>query len=109
MAEKVQELEKQLTSKDIRNVFYRSNVFQGSWNFERMQALGYAYAMVPAIKRLYPEGSPERVAAIKRHLEFLIRILTSALQLSELHWRWKNNAQTALQLMMVPSTVSKLV
>ena len=70
MAEKVQELEKQLTSKDIRNVFYRSNVFQGSWNFERMQALGYAYAMVPAIKRLYPEGSPERVAAIKRHLEF---------------------------------------
>ena len=55
---------------DIRGVFIRSNLFQGSWNFERMQALGFCFSMVPAIKRLYPENNEARRQAIKRHLEF---------------------------------------
>ncbi|MCX2958684.1 MAG: PTS system mannose/fructose/sorbose family transporter subunit IID, partial [Serratia symbiotica] len=50
--------------------FMRSNLFQGSWNFERMQALGFCFAMVPVIRRLYPENSYDRKQAIKRHLEF---------------------------------------
>jgi len=62
--------EKKLTQSDIRGVFMRSNLFQGSWNFERMQALGFCYCMVPAIKRLYPENNDARRQAIKRHLEF---------------------------------------
>ena len=35
--------EKKLTASDIRGVFLRSNLFQGSWNFERMQALLLLY------------------------------------------------------------------
>ena len=62
--------EKKLTPSDIRGVFIRSNLFQGSWNFERMQALGFCFSMVPAIKRLYPENNEARRQAIKRHLEF---------------------------------------
>lgn len=62
--------EKKLTPGDIRGVFIRSNLFQGSWNFERMQALGFCFSMVPAIKRLYPENNEARRQAIKRHLEF---------------------------------------
>jgi len=62
--------EKKLTQSDIRAVFLRSNLFQGSWNFERMQALGFCFCMVPVIKRLYPENNDERRQAIKRHLEF---------------------------------------
>lgn len=62
--------EKKLTPGDIRGVFMRSNLFQGSWNFERMQALGFCYCMIPAIRRLYPENNDARKAAIKRHLEF---------------------------------------
>ncbi|WP_224557741.1 PTS mannose transporter subunit IID [Pectobacterium versatile] len=61
---------KKLTASDIRAVFIRSNLFQGSWNFERMQALGFCFSMVPVIRRLYPENSEERKQAIKRHLEF---------------------------------------
>lgn len=61
---------KKLTASDIRGVFIRSNLFQGSWNFERMQALGFCFCMVPAIRRLYPENNDDRKAAIKRHLEF---------------------------------------
>lgn len=62
--------EKKLTQSDIRGVFIRSNLFQGSWNFERMQALGFCFSMVPAIRRLYPENNDARKRAIKRHLEF---------------------------------------
>ncbi|MFP3013972.1 MAG: PTS mannose transporter subunit IID [Arsenophonus sp. NC-QC1-MAG3] len=61
---------KKLTTGDIREVFLRSNLFQGSWNFERMQALGFCFSMIPVIRRLYPENSEERKQAIKRHLEF---------------------------------------
>lgn len=61
---------KKLTAGDIRSVFLRSNIFQGSWNFERMQALGFCFCMVPAIRRLYPENNEARRQAIKRHLEF---------------------------------------
>lgn len=63
-------VENRLTPADIRSVFMRSNLFQGSWNFERMQALGFCFAMVPVIRRLYPENSDDRKQAIKRHLEF---------------------------------------
>ena len=61
---------KKLTPGDVRGVFLRSNLFQGSWNFERMQALGFCFSMVPVIRRLYPENNDERKQAIKRHLEF---------------------------------------
>ncbi|WP_063656858.1 PTS mannose transporter subunit IID [Candidatus Arsenophonus triatominarum] len=61
---------KKLTAGDIRGVFLRSNLFQGSWNFERMQALGFCFSMIPVIRRLYPENSEKRKQAIKRHLEF---------------------------------------
>ncbi|MGP1958522.1 MAG: PTS mannose transporter subunit IID [Arsenophonus sp. NC-CH8-MAG3] len=61
---------KKLTAGDIRRVFLRSNLFQGSWNFERMQALGFCFSMIPVIRRLYPKNSEERKQAIKRHLEF---------------------------------------
>ncbi len=62
--------EKKLTQSDIRGVFLRSNLFRGSWNFERMQALGFCFSMVPAIRRLYPENNEARKQAIRRHLEF---------------------------------------
>ncbi|AIN47369.1 PTS mannose transporter subunit IID [Candidatus Palibaumannia cicadellinicola] len=59
-----------LTPGDIRAVFLRSNLLQASWNFERMQALGFCFSMVPVIRRLYPENNDARKQAIKRHLEF---------------------------------------
>jgi len=62
------ELEKKLTKSDLTSMFIRSNLHQGSWNYERMQALGYCFAMVPVIKRLYT--GDERKQALKRHLEF---------------------------------------
>ena len=61
---------RKLRSSDIRNMFMRSNLLQGSWNFERMQALGFCFATLPIIKRLYPENNDQRKQALRRHLEF---------------------------------------
>lgn len=70
MVDMTKPTEKRLTQSDIRGVFLRSNLLQGSWNFERMQALGFCYSMVPVIRRLYPDNNDARKQAIKRHLEF---------------------------------------
>src|SRR6266436_4336965 len=42
---------------------------QWSWNYERMQALGYLYSMLPVINAVY-KAPEERIAAMKRHLSF---------------------------------------
>ncbi|HFI0860857.1 TPA: PTS system mannose/fructose/sorbose family transporter subunit IID [Streptococcus suis] len=64
MSEKIQ-----LSVSDRKKVWWRSTFLQGSWNYERMQNLGWAYAMIPAIKKLYTKKE-DRAAALERHLEF---------------------------------------
>lgn len=64
MAEKIE-----LTRSDRMSVAWRSQFLQGSWNYERMQNVGWAYALIPAIKKLYTTKE-DRTAALKRHLEF---------------------------------------
>ena len=59
----------QLTKKDRLAVAWRSTFIQGSWNYERMQNGGFAFSMIPAIKKLYT-SKEDRTAALKRHLEF---------------------------------------
>ena len=56
----ITKVEKKLTPGDVRAVFLRSNLFQGSWNFERMQALGFCFSMVPVIRRDYGDGRAAR-------------------------------------------------
>lgn len=58
-----------LTKSDRIKVWWRSTFIQGSWNYERMQNGGWAYTLVPALKRLY-HTKEDRAAALKRHLEF---------------------------------------
>lgn len=59
-----------VTAGDLRAMFWRTAFLQASWNFERMQALGFAYSVSPVIKRLYSDDEGMRKLAIKRHLEF---------------------------------------
>ena len=58
-----------LSKKDRRSVMLRSQFLQGSWNYERMQNGGWAYSLIPALKKLYP-NKEDATAALKRHLEF---------------------------------------
>ncbi|MBP1040246.1 PTS system mannose/fructose/sorbose family transporter subunit IID [Vagococcus sp. BWB3-3] len=62
---------KKITKSDLNKAFIRSNFLMASSNFERMQALGAYYSVVPALKKIYGDRpKEERVAAIRRHLEF---------------------------------------
>ena len=58
-----------ITKSDRIKVWWRSTFLQGSWNYERMQNGGWAYTLIPALKRLY-HTKEDRSAALKRHLEF---------------------------------------
>lgn len=59
----------QLSKSDRKKVWWRSQFLQGSWNYERMQNMGWAYALIPALKKLYTTKE-DRAAALERHMEF---------------------------------------
>ncbi|MCR3759607.1 PTS mannose transporter subunit IID [Clostridium felsineum] len=61
--------ENKLTKGDLRSMFWRSWFILGSYNFERMQSMGFCVSMIPAIKRFYKDKADQK-AALKRHLEF---------------------------------------
>ena len=43
----------ELTQRDKVDTYIRSTFLLGSFNFERMQSIGFAVSMIPAIKRFY--------------------------------------------------------
>jgi len=53
----------------LARVFWRCLFLQAAWNRRGMQNLGFAYAIDPALRRLYPEEGA-RVDALRRHLGF---------------------------------------
>lgn len=60
---------KKLSKADRFNVMWHSQFLQGSWNYERMQNGGYAYSLIPALKKLYPDKK-DLSKALQRHLVF---------------------------------------
>ena len=59
-----------MEKKEFMSGFWRSCCLQGCFNYERQQGLGFGYAMIPHLRRIYkddPEGFKE---AMKRHLVF---------------------------------------
>lgn len=50
-------------------VFWRCLFLQAAWNRRGMQNLGFAYAIEPALRALYPEPD-RRLVALHRHLDF---------------------------------------
>ncbi len=43
----------ELTKKDINRVAWRSMLLQASFNYERMQASGWLYGLLPALKKIH--------------------------------------------------------
>ena len=62
--------EKMLTTHDLRRMYWRSTFLLGSFNFERMQAMGFCYTLMPAIRKVYRGDKAAEADALKRHLEF---------------------------------------
>jgi PTS system N-acetylgalactosamine-specific IID component len=62
--------EKLLTKKDLRKMAFRAFFLQSSFSFERMQAIGWEYILMPALKKIYKNNPEKLKAALKDHLEF---------------------------------------
>jgi mannose/fructose/N-acetylgalactosamine-specific phosphotransferase system component IID len=60
---------KRITRMDLFGVFWRSFFLQTSWSFDRMQSLGFAFAMMPVLRRLYPDRT-ERSARLQDQMEY---------------------------------------
>ncbi|AHI21630.1 PTS system mannose/fructose/sorbose family transporter subunit IID [Corynebacterium vitaeruminis] len=58
-----------LTRRDMFATYLRSTFMLGSFNFERMQAIGVCVTLMPAIRRFYSKKE-DQAAALARHLEF---------------------------------------
>lgn len=64
---KTSELEN-ITKKDLNKVFWRSLTMEYSWNYERQAHMGFCYAMIPILKKLYK--GVDLKESLQRHMEF---------------------------------------
>lgn len=62
---------KKLTKQDITKLGIRSSFLQASFNYERMQACGFTWAMIPALKKVYGDDKEKLSAAMTDNLEFI--------------------------------------
>ena len=60
---------KQLPKKEFWKTFWRSWAVYGSFNSERMMALGFLYSIFPELKRIYKDEPEKYKAALHRHME----------------------------------------
>lgn len=70
-ATETRENQKVLTKRDITKLGLRSVLLQASFNYERMQAGGWLYAMLPFLKKIYKDDKKGLSEAMKDHLEFI--------------------------------------
>ncbi len=63
------ERERIVRRRDLLNILLRSLLIQAAWSYERMQSIGFAYALEPALRRIYPDRS-EYEERLNLHLEY---------------------------------------
>lgn len=60
-----------LTKEDFNQINRRSLfTFQWGWNYERMQASGYLYMILPQLRKIYGDGTPELKEMMRTHTQF---------------------------------------
>lgn len=67
-------VKRQLTAeekKDLRGLFHRSHLINGSMQAIKRQGMGFNYALIPLIDKVYKDDNDARVEAIQRHDVFI--------------------------------------
>ncbi len=60
---------KEIGAPDLFGVFRRSFLIQASWSYERMQSIGFAFAIEPVLRKLYPDRA-EYESRLRIHMEY---------------------------------------
>lgn len=58
-----------ITKADLKKIFWRSVPTEHSWNYERQSNCSYCFALLPILKKLYPDKK-DLSESMKRHMEF---------------------------------------
>ncbi|WP_447828548.1 PTS system mannose/fructose/sorbose family transporter subunit IID, partial [Aeromonas hydrophila] len=61
---------KVITKKDLWICSLRGLFMEGNFNFERMQGGGFAYSIIPALKKIHGNNRNDLAKALKNHLQF---------------------------------------
>ena len=59
-----------LTGSDLNRIAWRSILVNASFNYERMQATGFGYSILPALEKAHPDKH-ELATSMKNHLSFI--------------------------------------
>jgi mannose/fructose/N-acetylgalactosamine-specific phosphotransferase system component IID len=59
---------KELPKNEFKSIFWRSFTLLGSFNSERMEGLGFLYALMPSLKRIWGDDEEGYKAAMHRHI-----------------------------------------
>ncbi len=59
---------KSLPKNESKSIFWRSFSLLGSFNYERMEGLGFLYAVMPSLKRIWKDDEEGYKAAMHRHI-----------------------------------------
>lgn len=68
MTNEVMKNEKHLPEKEFKSIFWRSWTLLGSFNYERMEGLGFLYALIPSLKRIWKDDETGYKEALHRHI-----------------------------------------
>ena len=60
--------DKKIKKSDLVKLYWRSIPYEHSWNYERMGNVGFTWAIMPILKKLYPQKD-KFIHALKRNLE----------------------------------------
>jgi PTS system mannose-specific IID component len=58
-----------LSRRVITSTFLRSFLVQGSWNYHTMIGTGFAFAMLPGLKRIFDDDPESMDTSVRRHLD----------------------------------------
>ena len=93
---------------DLKKLFWRSIPYEHSWNYERMGHIGFMWALMPILRKLYPQDADFK-AALKRHMElYNVTPYISTLPMSMLP-QWKKPTPPKITLTRARSLMSSLL
>lgn len=61
---------KVITRKDLWKCAFRGLFMEGNFNFERMQAGGFAFSIIPALKKIHGNNRADLAKSLNNHLQF---------------------------------------
>lgn len=62
--------EKVITKKELKKIMFRSYLLQSSFNYERMQAGGWTYSLIPGLKKIHRDKE-DLALSLENHLQFM--------------------------------------